>query len=237
MTEPSPVVRDGVAYFAATNGNVYAIDLERREPRWIYSAGAKITSSPALAGDRLYVGDYAEGSLCLDAATGGLIWSATVGSRVYGTVAVDGHVFAPDVGQASRRSPHRPGGPLAGRHRHLHASPAVYRNRVFFADYSGTVYAADTATGSIAWSASAGGAVSGALVVVDGVVYAGSFGGHITGWSWKTGRGLVPHTANTFRFRATADVCCCTAFPDLRSRTGAEGIVVRTMAAARGGLT
>src|SRR6266545_2654586 len=31
--EPSPVIRDGVAYFAATNGSVYALDLDRRRPR------------------------------------------------------------------------------------------------------------------------------------------------------------------------------------------------------------
>jgi outer membrane protein assembly factor BamB len=198
LTEPSPVVRDGVAYFAATNGNVYAIDLERREPRWIYSAGAKITSSPALAGDRLYVGDYAGRVLCLDAATGDLIWSATVGSRVYGTVAVaDGRVFAPDVGSGFTALSAQTGEVLwrVGTGTYTYASPAVFRDRVFFADYSGTVYAADTATGSIAWSASAGGAVSGALVVVDGVVYAGSFGDRITGWSWKTGREVIsfPH--------------------------------------------
>lgn len=198
LTEPSPVARDGIAYFGATNGNVYAIDLERREPLWVYSGGAKITSSPALAGDRLYVGDYAGRVLCLDARTGELIWSTTIGSRVYGTVAVaDGRVFAPDVGSGFTALSADTGEVLwhVGTGAYTYASPAVYRNRVFFADYSGTVYAADVRTGAIAWRGNAGGSVSGALVVVDGVVYAGSFGGRITGWDWRTGRELLsfPH--------------------------------------------
>ncbi len=198
LTEPSPVVRDGVAYFAATNGNVYAIDLERREPRWIYAGGAKITSSPSLAGDRLYVGDYAGRVLCLDAATGELRWSTTVGSRVYGTVAVaGGRVLAPDVGSGFTALSAGSGDVLwrIPTGTYTYASPAVYRGVVYFADYAGTVYAASAESGQVLWRGSAGGSVSGALVVVDGVVYAGSFAGRITGWDWQTGEELLsfPH--------------------------------------------
>ena len=41
----------------------------------------------------------------------------------------------------------------------------------------------------------ADGAVSGAAQVVNGVVYAGSFGSRITAWSWRSGRVLwsFPH--------------------------------------------
>jgi outer membrane protein assembly factor BamB len=198
LTEPSPIVRDGLAYFAATNGNVYALDLERREPRWVYAAGAKITSSPALVDGRLYVGDYAGRVLCLDAMSGELIWSGSAGSKVYGTVAVDdGRVFAPAVGSGLTALSARSGVSIwrVPTGAYTYAAPAVYRGRVYFADYSGSVYAANAATGEVIWRASAGGPVSGALTVVDGVVYAGSFAGRITGWHWRTGRELLsfPH--------------------------------------------
>ena len=209
LTEPSPVVRDGVAYFAATNGNVYAIDLDG-----VNHAG----STPPARRSRPARRSPATGST---SATAGRV---TLSRRGHGRSDLERdrrqqgvrdrgrrrrHVFAPDVGSGFTALSAQTGEVLwrVGTGTYTYASPAVYRNRVFFADYSGTVYAADTATGSIAWSASAGGAVSGALVVVDGVVYAGSFGGHITGWSWKTGREVSRSpTANTFRFRATADV-------------------------------
>lgn len=198
LTEPSPVVRDGVAYFAATNGNVYAVDLERREPRWIYAAGSKITSSPALAGDRLYVGDYAGRVLCLDARDGSLVWSGSAGSKVYGTVAVaGGRVFAPAVGSGLSALSAKDGSFLwrVPTGSYTYASPAVSAGRVFFADYGGNVYAADAATGDVLWRGDAGGSVSGALTVVDGVVYAGSFAGRITGWNARTGKEILrfPH--------------------------------------------
>lgn len=198
LTEPSPIVRDGVAYFAATSGNVYAVDLERREPRWVHPAGSKITSSPALVGDRLYVGDYAGRVLCLDAADGSLIWSGSAGSKVYGTVAVaGGRVFAPAVGSGLSALSARDGSLLwrVPTGSYTYASPAVDRGRVFFADYSGNVYAASARTGEVLWRGDAGGSVSGALTVVDGIVYAGSFAGRITGWNARTGEEALsfPH--------------------------------------------
>ncbi|MGH3113616.1 MAG: PQQ-binding-like beta-propeller repeat protein, partial [Gaiellaceae bacterium] len=82
--EPSPVIRDGVAYFGAENGNVYALALDRRRPRWIFRGGVKITSSPALVGNRLYFGDYAGRVFALHARTGRRIWTGSAGGRVYG---------------------------------------------------------------------------------------------------------------------------------------------------------
>ena len=57
--ESSPVVRDGVDYFGAWNGRVYALDLQRRQLRWSYAlAAARSPRSAAIAGGTLYIGDY-----------------------------------------------------------------------------------------------------------------------------------------------------------------------------------
>jgi outer membrane protein assembly factor BamB len=191
--EPSPVVRDGVAYFAAANGNVYALDLDRRRPRWVFHGGVKITSSPALVGDRLYVGDYAGRVFALNARTGGRIWTGSAGGRVYGTVAVaGGRVFAPSVFSGLSALSARSGRLLwrIPTGAYLYSSPAAYRGRVFFASYTGRVQAANAQTGRILWTGYAGGAVSGAVQVVAGVVYTGSFGSRITAWNWRTGKTL-----------------------------------------------
>ena len=191
--EPSPVVRDGVAYFAAANGNVYALDLDRRRPRWVFHGGVKITSSPALVGDRLYVGDYAGRVFALNARTGGRLWTGSAGGRVYGTVAVaGGRVFVPSVFSGLSALSARNGRLLwrIPTGAYLYSSPAAYRGRVYFASYTGRVHAASARTGRILWTGSAGGAVSGAVQVVAGVVYAGSFGSRITAWNWRTGKPL-----------------------------------------------
>ncbi len=190
MAEPSPVVRDDVAYFATTGGTVYALDLERRRPRWTFHGGAKITSSPTLAGDRLYIGDYAGRVFALDARNGRHIWTGSAGTRVYGTVAVaGGRVFAPSVfsglsalsAQTGRLLWRIPSGA------YLYSSPAVYRGRVYFGTYAGRVYSVSASSGRILWSRASGGRVSGAVVVIAGLVYAGTLEDRISAWHWRTG--------------------------------------------------
>jgi len=191
--EPSPVVRDGIAYFATTGGDVYALDLDKRKPRWIFHGGVKITSSPALVGTRLFFGDYAGRVFALDSRNGRVAWQNSAGTRVYGTVAVsNGRVFAPSVsGGLSAFSVQN--GRLLWRVQvgsYVYSSPAVFRGRVYFGAHSGAVYCVSASSGRMLWSRGAGGRVSGAVVVVDGVVYAGSVEGRISAWTWRHGRSL-----------------------------------------------
>jgi outer membrane protein assembly factor BamB len=191
LAEPSPVVRKGVAYFGATNGNVYALDLDRRRPRWIFRGGAKITGSPALVGNRLYVGDYSGRVFALNARTGRVVWRGSAGSKVYGTVAVSrGRVFAPAVGSGLSALSARTGRLLwrIPTGAYLYSSPAVFRGRVYFGTYAGLVYCASARSGRVLWTRPAGGRVSGAVQIVAGLVYAASLENRITAWHWRTGR-------------------------------------------------
>ena len=196
LTEPSPVIRDGVAFFGATNGNVYALDLDTHRPRWVFHGGVKITSSPALVGNRLYFGDYAGRVFALDSRNGRVIWRGSAGGRVYGTVAVaGGRVFAPSVFSGLSALSAKSGRLLwrisAGSY--VYSSPAAYKGRVYFGAYNGLVYAVSAGSGHVLWTRPAGGRVSGAVQVVDGLVYAASLEGRTTAWNWKTG-----NTAWTF---------------------------------------
>ena len=188
--EPSPVIRNGVAYLAAANGNVYALDLDRRRPRWVFGGGVKITGSPSLAGNRLYVGDYAGRVFALNARTGRRVWTGSAGGRVYGTVAVaGGKVFVPSVFSGLSALSARTGR-LAWRvpvGSYLYSSPAAFRGRVYFATHGGYVYSADARSGRVHWTRPAGGRVGGAVEVVAGLVYAAS-PGRISAWTWRTGR-------------------------------------------------
>jgi len=66
---------------------------------------------------------------------------------------------------------------------------------VFFGSYNGVFYGVSAASGRILWEVGAGGAISGAAVVVDGVAYAGSFAHRIVGVDARSGRVLLrfPH--------------------------------------------
>jgi outer membrane protein assembly factor BamB len=189
-SEPSPVIRNGVAYLGAANGNVYALDLDRKRVRWVFHGGAKITSSPALVGKRLFIGDYAGRVFALNARTGRVIWTGSAGSRVYGTVAVaHGRVFAPSVFSGMSALSARSGRllwriPVGA---YLYSSPAVFRGRVYFGTYAGVVYSADSRSGRIVWTRPAGGPVSGAVQIVAGIVYAATLERRITAWRWRSG--------------------------------------------------
>ena len=191
LTEPSPVIRRGVAYFGATNGNVYALDLDKRKPRWVFHGGVKITSSPALVGNRLFFGDYAGRVFALNARTGRVVWQGSAGSRVYGTVAVSGgRVFAPSVFSGLSALSARNGRllwrmPVSG---YLYSSPAVFRGRVYFGTYGRTVFCVSASSGRVLWSRAVQGAVSGAVGVVDKVVYASTLRNETTAYSWRSGR-------------------------------------------------
>jgi outer membrane protein assembly factor BamB len=69
----------------------------------------------------------------------------------------------------------------------------VYKGRVYFGAYNGLVYAVAAHSGRVLWTQGAGGRVSGAVQVVDGLVYAASLEGRTSAWNWKTG-----NTAWTF---------------------------------------
>lgn len=191
--EPSPLIRDGIAYFAAANGNVYALDLDRRRMRWVFHGGAKITGSPTVVGDRLYIGDYAGRVFALDVRSGQLIWRGSAGSRVYGTIAASGgRLFVPSVFSGLSALSARTGRllwriPVGA---YLYSSPAAFRGRVYFGTYAGRVYSADASSGRIIWSRPAPGRVSGAVEIVAGIVYAATLEERIVAWHWRSGRRL-----------------------------------------------
>ena len=196
--EPSPVIRNGVAYFGSTSGNIYTLDLDRHRPRWVFHGGVKITSSPALVGKRLYFGDYAGRVYALDAGDGRVLWRGSAGSRVYGTVAVaGGRVFAPSVFSGLSALSARSGRllwrvPVGS---YLYSSPAAYKGRVYFGAYNGLVYSASASSGRVLWTRPAGGRVSGAVQVVDGLIYAASLEGRTSAWNWRNGNTVwtFPH--------------------------------------------
>ncbi len=190
-SEPSPLIRDGIAYFGTTSGDFHALDLDRRRPRWTFRGGVKITGSPALVGNRLYFGDYGGRIFALNARTGRVVWRGSAGTRVYGTAAVaGGRVFVPSVFSGLSALSARTGRllwrvPVAG---YLYSSPAFYRGRVYFGTYGSRVYSISARSGRILWSRPAGGRVSGAVQVVAGIVYAANIDGSTAAWSWRTGR-------------------------------------------------
>ena len=197
--ESSPVVRGGLDYFGAWNGRVYALDLSRRKLRWSYRTGYKITSSAvARRADALHrrlrrpparaLGPHRPPPLRplgqrprLRHARGRrrprlrALLDRQQPDRVHDRAAATSGASA-RAATSTRRPPSGPGASSSAP-----TTAASTRSRRARAGCSG--------------ASRAGGPVSGAAVVVDGVAYAGSTWGRITGVDAKSGRVLLrfPH--------------------------------------------
>jgi outer membrane protein assembly factor BamB len=104
----APTYGDGVVYFGASDGQLYAADLETQTIKagWPFKAQEAIWGSPLLVENRLYVASMDHRLYCLDAETGQLIWDFEAGGAlavqpaldaVRGTLYVgsfDGHLYA-----------------------------------------------------------------------------------------------------------------------------------------------
>ena len=111
--------------------------------RWRRYGGCKVTSSAALSGSTLYIGDYCGRLLALNARNGATRWSRSVNGRVYGTPAVAaGRVFVPSSTGGSLTAFSTSGRYLWRRNTgsYVYSSPAVAQGRVFFGSYNGVFY-------------------------------------------------------------------------------------------------
>ena len=62
---------------------------------WNYTTGGFVSSSPAVADGKVYVGSYDNNTYCFDAATGAKVWNFTTGGNMHSSPAVaDGKVYA-----------------------------------------------------------------------------------------------------------------------------------------------
>ena len=69
-----PAVTERALYFGTSSGQVLALDLETREPRWTYQGAGAVLGAPAVAGDTLYVG-AGDHLYALSSDTGDVRWS------------------------------------------------------------------------------------------------------------------------------------------------------------------
>jgi outer membrane protein assembly factor BamB len=92
----SDVLRLGKNAYAVTLGDeLLCLDLETGKPKWTFHSGFKgldfpTTSSPALAGERIYFGGLDGIVYALDSQSGKVIWKKDLGARVTTSIALQG---------------------------------------------------------------------------------------------------------------------------------------------------
>lgn len=183
----SPAVAAGIVYFVSMDGNFYAIDAASGKLKWKFKTGGErrytathlhgaepaleampdpfdfYTSSPAVAGGKVYFGSGDGSVYALDAASGELKWSFKTGDVVHSSPAVaDGVVYiggwdtffyALDANTGKEKWRLKTGDdPQYHNQIGVQSSPAIVDGMVYFGCRDSNLYAVDAATGEKKWA-------------------------------------------------------------------------------------
>jgi|GEM_PF-1254017 len=154
----SPSYARGKVFIASYDGTVFAVDAKSGEMVWQSWLGGEFYSTPTVAGDRLYIGNKANGMLyCLSTSDGRLLWNSPLGTSVYGSPALwGGMLYVGTVNQFMAVSAGTGAVvwrvPTAER---VLGSATVLDGVVYFSDL-GSTYAHDARTGEQVWKWKAG---------------------------------------------------------------------------------
>ncbi len=149
------------ASFVAKNGIMFGFDAQRTnanpfeqilnptnvgdlKEKWAYQTGDAVISSPAVAGDVVYVGSVDGNVYALDAVSGAKKWAYRTGNNVRSSPAVvggvvyigsvDGNVYAFDAASGAKKWTYQTKGPVG-------SSPAVAGGVVYVGSFSKNIYA------------------------------------------------------------------------------------------------
>jgi outer membrane protein assembly factor BamB len=88
------VMDQGMLYFGASDGKVYALDADKLVWKWDFETGDKIWATPAISEGTVYIGSFDKKIYALDAADGRKKWEfETEGAIVATPLVSDGTVY------------------------------------------------------------------------------------------------------------------------------------------------
>jgi outer membrane protein assembly factor BamB len=147
-------IGNGECHSEKRDGQIAAFDADSGRLRWLRRIGPT-ESSPLVAHQTVYVGDWTGRVWALDAETGRTRWTARLDGAIKGSLATDGRrlfigTYGGDVASLDARTGRvmwRSGG-----HGSIYSSPAVAYGRVYIGSLNGGVYAFGARTGHLLWS-------------------------------------------------------------------------------------
>jgi len=168
-----PAIVDGVMYFGADNGDLYAVDAASGDTVWTLTGSSAIVTSPVVSDGLVFVGREDGNLYALATANGNTIWSApgaTTPVIADGLLHVSGsdrflHALDPATGAERWRSS------LGAA---PSSAPAFADGVVYQATTDAILHAVDAQTGESRWAVQLEGGDLTSTTVSDGVVYQGT---------------------------------------------------------------
>lgn len=161
IMEFPPSLCDGVLYVNNQHGDTFAIQARDKRLLWRRHTADMYDSTPAVSGQRVFVGSYSPGGVqALDRRTGRRLWLLRAGGAVESSpVVVDGLVYATSKDRRVYAINERTGRVkwafLTGGE--VKDSPSVVGGHVYVGNYAAEVFSLDATTGAVAWRRAFGG--------------------------------------------------------------------------------
>jgi outer membrane protein assembly factor BamB len=212
--------------------------------KWQFHTGGQILSSPAVAGDTIYVGSSDHFLYALDLASGTQKWKFQTDGRITSSPAFssgivyfgsyDSYFYAVDAATGQLKWKFHTAGERRFSANHLHgsepaaevmpdpfdfylSSPVVWNGAVYFGSGDTNIYALDAASGALKWKFKTGDVVHASPAITDGTLYVGSWDSYFYALDAVTG-------AEKWRFKTGED-------PDIHNQVG-----IQSSAAVAGGV-
>jgi parallel beta-helix repeat protein len=145
---------------------------------WIYTVGAKVRSSPAVADGKVFFGAYDGNVYCLNETTGEKIWNNTIDTYLVSSPAIaNGKLFIGAFYQQKLYCLNASNGETIWNKTTGSigiSSPAVVDGKVYVGSYWKKIYAINETNGDYIWSYTTGGTIWSSPAVHNGKVFVGS---------------------------------------------------------------
>jgi outer membrane protein assembly factor BamB len=215
LIEFQPVLANGVLYYLNNGGTVFAVSAKTGKARWSRKIASLNASSPAWAGDRIFVATLSPGAIVsIDAKNGKVLWRKSLPSRAESSPIVvrgvvyfgseDGTVYAYRASDGAKVWTYHANGAVKG-------GLALSQGKLYFGDYAGEVTALRLSDGSKVWSTGTNGASfnrSGQFystpAVAFGRVYLGNTDSFVYSFVAATGQLAWRHGTGAYVYSAAA---------------------------------
>jgi outer membrane protein assembly factor BamB len=188
------VLDDGIAYFAAMDAFVYAVDSVTGKLLWKFKTGASNFGSVSnVYKGFICVPSYDHNVYCLNANSGKEMWRFNTGDKAFGAPVIDddvaffssrnGFFFAANLNDGSILWRFKTGGEIG-------SAPVVYGKNVMIGSFDGYWYCLDRKTGKEEWRFKTGGEIIIDLPakIHDGILYITSHDSYLYAINAETGK-------------------------------------------------
>ncbi len=209
LIEFPPAVDGGLVVVAVNSGRIFALDADTGAIRWARHQKGSIASSPAIAGDLVYVSSMGGVLSAYTRAHGTLAWRFStdggspiessplvVDGRVY-VGAWNGRLYAVDALTGAPVWTFRGPADIKG-------SAALAGDLIVVGDYAGNVHALDPKTGAERWTYRGGQRFYGGPAVSGDTLVIGDVGGAVIALDARTGAERWRHSTGAFVYSSPA---------------------------------